>query len=133
MAIYIPVSVTTSKTIFEPFYDFLVFGNWINIYVRTNKKEKNVCDNLLFHANCPFHIIWNVNIFFVGNKIQISLTTRDLLNAFGGFVMEERRDDKMKVCIKHNDLINYLKHVLTFCMFDESKGVAKRAYIAIFT
>ncbi|CAC5405324.1 Guanylate cyclase 32E,Guanylate cyclase soluble subunit beta-2,Receptor-type guanylate cyclase gcy-19,Head-specific guanylate cyclase,Retinal guanylyl cyclase 2,Heat-stable enterotoxin receptor,Olfactory guanylyl cyclase GC-D,Atrial natriuretic peptide receptor 2,Receptor-type guanylate cyclase gcy-9,Receptor-type guanylate cyclase Gyc76C,Receptor-type guanylate cyclase gcy-18,Receptor-type guanylate cyclase gcy-28,Receptor-type guanylate cyclase daf-11,Speract receptor,Receptor-type guanylate cyclase gcy- len=31
-----------------------------------------------------------------GNKIQISLTTRDLLNAFGGFVMEERRDDEMK-------------------------------------
>ncbi|XP_071145186.1 uncharacterized protein [Mytilus edulis] len=31
-----------------------------------------------------------------GNKIQISLTTRDLLNAFGGFIMEERRDDEMK-------------------------------------
>ncbi|CAG2252408.1 Receptor-type guanylate cyclase gcy-9,Receptor-type guanylate cyclase gcy-7,Receptor-type guanylate cyclase gcy-22,Receptor-type guanylate cyclase gcy-11,Guanylyl cyclase GC-E,Receptor-type guanylate cyclase gcy-17,Retinal guanylyl cyclase 1,Receptor-type guanylate cyclase gcy-12,Receptor-type guanylate cyclase daf-11,Guanylate cyclase 2G,Olfactory guanylyl cyclase GC-D,Receptor-type guanylate cyclase gcy-3,Receptor-type guanylate cyclase gcy-23,Receptor-type guanylate cyclase gcy-20,Receptor-type guanylat len=37
------------------------------------------------------------------NKIQISHTTRDLLNVFGGFVMEERRDDEMK---QDRDVLN---------------------------
>jgi hypothetical protein len=43
---------------------------------------------------------------FIG-KLQVSQTTRDLLHITGGFVMEERRDYEMKVCILFSSMCDW--------------------------